>query len=85
MTKEEAGKLASEDFFKVSECVDLGDIWVFSRVIPNPEAEEGYDILNGQSFVAVDKQTGEVKPYPIPPVENLVRLSEAKIKEKESR
>lgn len=85
MTKEEAGKLASEDFFTVSECVDLGDIWVFSRVVPNPEAEEGYDILNGQSFVAVDKQTGEVKPYPIPPVKNLIRLNEAKTKEKENR
>ena len=85
MTKEEAGKLASEDFFTVSECVDLGDIWVFSRVIPNPKAENGYESLNGQYFVAVDKQTGEVKPYPIPPVENLIRLSEVKTKEKESR
>ncbi len=65
--------------FKMGDAVDIGDGWVFGNEWRKPlEPGELRAPLAGWKPPYVMKETGEMGPYQIPPMENLERLQKGK-------
>ena len=82
---EAACKLAYERWykkdinFKMGDAVDIGDAWVFGNEWRKPlEPGELRMPVLGWAPPCVMKETGEVGPFPVPPIENLERTRKGK-------
>ena len=66
-------------YFRMDFAVDIGDAWVFGNEWREPlEPGELRMPVLGWAPPCVMKETGEVRPFPVPPIENLERTRKGK-------
>lgn len=67
--KKEAEKLIENEYQTITEVVELNDSWVFMG-----GAKTKGEVIMGARNVKINKETGELENFPIPPIKNLDEL-----------